>query len=40
MNKSRNFPHKKKQSDLSGIACIIAFLIGVLLFLGTVHIEQ
>ena len=33
MNKSRNFPHKKNQSDLSEIAYIIAFLIGVLLFL-------
>jgi membrane protein implicated in regulation of membrane protease activity len=33
MNKSRNFPHKKSQHDLSGIASIIAFLIGVLFFL-------
>jgi hypothetical protein len=33
MSKSPNLKHKKSRVDLPGIAYIIAFLIGVLLFL-------
>jgi hypothetical protein len=33
MSKSPNLKHKKRQYDLPGIAYIIAFFIGVMLFL-------